>query len=131
MQTPWEKAKRKTRSQRQEERLGKKGRPQINSGRTSWRSKRDAILYNILLVEARTTESDKISVSRSEWKTIRRQALQTPPGLLPAMHLEFSDVRLLVLDEQDADEFFNEFERLQERVRELGQPTLTSDDQLS
>jgi len=125
MELPWERAKKKTRSQRQEERLGKKGRPQINSGRTSWRSKRDAVLYDRLLVEARTTESNSISIHGSEWKDIRRQAMQTPPGLLPAMHLEIgNDVRLLVLDELDADNFFNDYENLKERVRELEGPKI-------
>jgi len=110
----------KTRSQKQEERLGKRGKAQINSGRTTWRSKRDAQIYDRLLVEARTTERGSISISKSEWKDIRKNAAQTPPGLLPAMHLEIQDVQLLVLDDRDAEEFFNRMEFLEERVRELG-----------
>jgi len=120
MDAPWDRSKRKTKSQKQEERLGRRGKPQINSGRTSWRSKRDAVLYDSLLVEARTTQADSISISGREWKTIRRQALQTPPGLLPSMHLEIqNDVRLLVIDEHDAEEFFNELVALRERVKEF------------
>jgi len=130
METPWSRAK-KTRSQLQEEGLGKRGRPQINSGRTAWTSKRDAQIYNRLLVEARTTERGSISISYSEWKDIRRQALQTPPGLLPAMHLEIQDVRLLVLDDRDANEFFTRMEYLEGRVRELEGPKANADDELS
>jgi hypothetical protein len=130
METPWQRAK-KTRSQLQEEGLGKRGRQQINSGRTAWTSKRDAQIYNRLLVEARTTERGSISISYREWKDIRRQAVQTPPGLLPAMHLEIQDVRLLVLDDRDANEFFTRMEFLEGRVKELEGPQTKSDDQLS
>jgi hypothetical protein len=127
---PWDRAKKKTRSQKQEARLGKRrnSKPQINSGRTTWTSKRDVQLYNLLLIEARTTEGNSIKVLESEWKDIRRDAMQTPPGMLPAMHLEFPKTRLLVLDDQDAEEFFNEFEFLRERVKILEGPKISSDD---
>jgi hypothetical protein len=118
METPWSKAK-KTRSQIQEAKLGARGKPQINSGRTSWTSKRDAKLYDELLVEARTTEKQSISISYSEWKDIRRQAQQTPPGLLPAMHLEIKDLHLLVLEDRDAEDFFNRMIWLEGRVKDL------------
>ena len=130
METPWQRAK-KTRSQRQEESLGKRGQPQINSGRTAWTSKRDARIYNLFLVEARTTERDTITISGKEWKQIRRAAQQTPPGLLPAMHLEIQDEQMLMIADSDAERFFNRMEYLEERVRELAGPKTSTDDQLS
>lgn len=123
LETPWHRAK-KTRSQKQEESLGKRGQPQINSGRTAWTSKRDARIYNRLLVEARTTERGSVSISYSEWKDIRKQAQQTAPGLLPAMHIEIQDVQLLVLEDRDADAFFNYMEQLEEKVREHEGPNV-------
>lgn len=133
MDAPWDRAKKKTRSARQEARLGERkgSKLQVNSGRNLWNSKRDAQLYNLLLVEARNTEGNSITVKESEWKDIRKEAMQTPPGLLPAMHLEFLKVKLLVLDDEDAQEFFNEFELLREKVRIYEGPQISSDSELS
>jgi len=130
LDTPWKKAK-KTRSQLQEESLGERGKLQINSGRTSWRSKRDAQIYNRLLVEARTTQSGSATIHYREWKDLRRQAAQTPPGLLPAFALEIQDLRLLVLDDLDADAFFTRMEYLEKRVEELEGPSPPNYDSLS
>lgn len=97
IETPWQRAK-KTKSQKQEERLGKMpgGKKQINSGRF-WRSKRDARLHNFL-IEARTTEAGSYRVERAEFLSIRKEALQTPPGLLPGMQIDLGDLHLIVTE---------------------------------
>lgn len=111
IETPWSRA-RKSRSERQEARLGSSegGSRQINSGRT-WRSKRDAKLYNFL-VEARTTENASYRIEKSEWLDIRKQGYQTPPGLLPAMQLEIQDLDLFVMEH-------SAFEAMQVEIMEL------------
>lgn len=118
VEIPWERAK-KTKSQRQEEKLGKRGEPTINSGRTSWTSKRDAKLYDRLLVEARQTDKKSYAISYPEFKSLRREAQQTPPGLLPAMQVDIQDLHLLILEDRDAEEFFNYMVFLEGRVKEL------------
>ena len=97
METPWQRA-RKTKSQLQEERNGRMegGSKQINSGRT-WRSKRDNVLHNFL-VESRTTDAGSYRIERDEWKDIRKQSFQTPPGHLPAMQIDLQDVHLMVTE---------------------------------
>lgn len=96
-ETPWARAK-KTKSQRQEERFGdmQGGRKQVNSGRF-WRSKRDAVLHNFL-VEARTTDAGSYRVEKKEFYSIKKEGLQTPPGLLPAMQLDLGELHLFVLE---------------------------------
>jgi hypothetical protein len=98
METPWQRAKEKTKSQRQEERLGKMegGSKQVNSGRF-WRFKRDAVLHNFL-IEARTTDAGSYRISRGEFLDIRYNARQTPPGLLPAMQVDLGDLHLMVTE---------------------------------
>lgn len=100
LETPWQRAKTKTKSQRQEERLGKMdgGKAQVNSGRF-WRWKRDARLHNFL-IEARTTDAGSYRIERSEFIEIRKQARQTPPGLLPAMQIDLGDLHLMVTELQ-------------------------------
>lgn len=100
METPWVRAKKKTKSQRQEERLGKMegGRKQNNSGRF-WRWKRDAVLHNFL-IEARTSDKNSYRLDRSEFLDIRKEARQTPPGLLPAMQIDLGDLHLMVTELQ-------------------------------
>lgn len=97
LDTPWNRA-RKTKSQRQEERLGKMpgGEKQNNSGRF-WRWKRDGKLHHFL-IECRTTETPSYSIKKGEWLDIRRQAFQTPPGLLPGMQIDIQDVSLIVIE---------------------------------
>ena len=100
METPWVRAKKKTKSQRQEERLGKMdgGKKQNNSGRL-WRWKRDAVLHNFL-IEARTSDTNSYRIDRSEFLDIRKEARQTPPGLLPAMQIDLGDLHLMVTELQ-------------------------------
>ena len=120
-ETPWLRAKGKTKSQRQEERLGKMegGSKQVNSGRL-WRWKRDARLHNFL-IEARTTDAGSYRVERKEFLDIRRQARQTPPGLLPAMQIDLGDLHLMVTELsafQDAQMRIIELEAALEDARE-------------
>lgn len=98
--TPWKRAK-QLRSGLQEEGIARMrgGKKQVNSGRF-WRWKRDAILHEFL-IEARTTDkrdSDSYRISRKEFLSIRKEALQTPPGLLPAMAIQIQDLHLMVME---------------------------------
>jgi hypothetical protein len=97
MDTPWTRA-RKQRSEKQESRIGKMegGRKQVNSGRF-WRWKRDGILHSFL-VEARTTEVESYRIEKKEFQQIRKQAFQTPPGLLAAMQIDIQDLQLMVTE---------------------------------
>lgn len=97
MDKPWDRA-RKTKSQLQEDRLGRMegGKKQVNSGRT-WLSKRDAVLRNFL-IEARTTDKGSYRIEEAEWLDIRKQSFQTPPGLLPAMQIDFTRTHLMVIE---------------------------------
>ena len=100
MQTPWDRA-RKTRSQRQENRLANSegGQAQNNSGRF-WRWKRDGKLFQFL-VECRTTEKESYRIEAKEWKAIERHANQTP-GSVAAMQIDIGDdVKLVVLNERN------------------------------
>jgi hypothetical protein len=96
-ETPWARAK-KTKSQRQEERNGKMegGSKQINSGRF-WRSKRDNRLHNFL-VESRTTDAGSYRIEKKEFLDIKREGLQTPPGLLPSMQIDLGELYLMVIE---------------------------------
>lgn len=121
METPWQRAKTKTKSQRQEERLGamEGGSKQHNSGRF-WRWKRDARLHNFL-IEARTTDAGSYRIERKEFLEIRKQAWQTPPGLLPAMQIDLGDLHLMVTELQafqDAHMRIIELEEALARERE-------------
>lgn len=100
MLTPWQRAKGKTKSQRQENRLGEMegGKKQVNSGRF-WRWKRDAVLHNFL-IEARTTDKASYRIERKEFLDIRREARQTPPGLLPGIQVDLGDLHLMVTELQ-------------------------------
>jgi hypothetical protein len=105
MDTPWSRA-RKTRSQLQEERIGDMpgGQKQVNSGRF-WRWKRDGILHEFL-IEARTTEKGSYSINKEEFQKIKREALQTPPGLLPGMQIDIQDLSLIVVETKDWQEIY-------------------------
>lgn len=94
--TPWGRARR-TQSERQERRLGKlpTGKKQINSGR-HWFSKRDVRLGGFL-VEARTTGSASYTLSRPEFDKLTREAFGSPPGMLPAIQLDFENPDTLSL----------------------------------
>lgn len=107
IESPWDRAK-KTKSQRQEERIGKRddGQLQINSGRTSWTSKRDGVLGRVykFLVEARTTDKGSYRVERQEFLDLKKQAFQTPPGLLPMVQVDIQDLSLVIMELKDFDE---------------------------
>jgi hypothetical protein len=121
METPWDRATR-TKSQRQEERIAKleDGKLQVNSGRSLWTSKRDGTLGRIykFLVEARTTDKDSYSIKRKEFLDLRKQAFQTPPGLLPMFQVDIKDLSLAVLELKDFQEFQSRMVDLEERVAE-------------
>ena len=106
MDTPWSRAVR-TRHERQERKIGNLpgGQKQIGSGRI-WRWKRDGILF-AFLIEARTTTKKSYSISAEEFKEIQKEALQTPPGLLPAMQIDISDVSLMAIRLVDFNELHN------------------------
>ena len=110
-ETPWSRA-RKTKSQRQEERLGKMegGRQQPNSGRF-WRWNRDAVLHDFL-IEARTTDAGSYRIEGEEFKQIKKQAISTPRGLLPGMQIDFPGLYLMVIE-------LSAFQDLNMRVLEL------------
>lgn len=101
MDTPWDRAKAQQKSQKQEKRIGNLpgGRKQINSGR-NWFSKRDVRLGGYL-VEARITDAQSYTIKKKEFEQITSEAIQTPPGMLPAMMLEIAGLRLVVTREQD------------------------------
>lgn len=96
-ETPWLRAK-KTKSQRQEERNGKMegGSKQINSGRF-WRSKRDNTLHSFL-VESRTTDAGSYRIDKKEFLDIKRDGLQTPPGLLPSIQVDLGELHLMIVE---------------------------------
>lgn len=119
METPWQRAKGKTKSQRQEERIGamEGGQKQVNSGRF-WRFKRDAILHNFL-IEARTTDAGSYSVSRKEFISMRQEARKTPPGLLPAMQIDLGDLHLMVIELQAFQDMSMRVIELEEQLEAL------------
>jgi len=110
-ETPWARAKDK-RSQKQEKRISEMegGAPQVNSGRL-WRWKRDARLHNFL-IEARTTDKESYRIEKREFLQMRKDALQTPPGLLPGMQIDIQELHLMVVE-------LNAFQELSLRVIEL------------
>lgn len=93
---PWKRAV-KAKHVRQEQRLGKLpgGLQGVNSGRL-WRFKRDGRLWD-WLIEARTTEKQTYAISVDEFKKIAREAISTPPGLLPAVQLDIQDESLMII----------------------------------
>lgn len=99
---PW-KDKLKSRHRQQEDGL------QVThpaSGRL-WRWKRDGRFFD-WLVEARTTEAGSYTIKYDEWQAIKRNALQTPPGCMPAMDIEIKDVQLMVVEKEVFEEIFNQ-----------------------
>lgn len=95
LQLPWKRAG-KSKSQRQEERIGnmRGGQKQNNSGRF-WRWPRDAKLHDFL-VEARTTDAKSYSIKYEEFQQLAKQAYRTPPGCQPAMQIDIRDLQLFV-----------------------------------
>lgn len=120
MQTPWERARKKTKSQRQEERLGEfqGSRRQPGSGRIPGLS-RDARMFDNFLVEARTTDARSYAVGVDEFQKITQEALRTPPGCLPAMQVTIQGVELWVMRLADQDAQQIEISTLRKEVSEL------------
>lgn len=119
MDAPWDRAS-KTKSRRQEERNAKLegGGLQINSGRSSWTSKRDNTLGRVykFLVESRTTDNDSYRIDRKEFLDIKKEAMQTPPGLLPAMQIDINGLSLFIVQLKDFEEFQTRMLDLEEKV---------------
>jgi hypothetical protein len=100
------------------------GKRQANSGRL-WRWKRDAILHDYL-IEARHTDAGSYRIERAEFLQLRKQALQTPPGLLPAMQVDLGDLHLMVTELQvfqDAQIRILELEAMLDAAQESKAPT--------
>lgn len=114
MDTPWTRA-RKSRSEIQEDRLGKmpEGQRQVNSGRF-WRWARDGIVWNFLF-EARTTEKESYTIQRKEFLQMRTQAFQTPPGLKAGMQIEIQDLNLTVIETSDFQSMYTRLVELEAR----------------
>lgn len=115
METPWSRA-RKQRHELQENRIGRTpgGEKSVNSGRI-WRWKRDGKLHEFL-VEARTTQAESYRIERKEFLNIRREALQTLPGLLPSMQIDIRELSLLLIQLKDFNDLYSELLQLREKV---------------
>lgn len=128
IEIPWDKAK-KTKSQKQEERNSKfiGGALQINSGRSTWTSKRDNVLGSIyrFLVECRTTDKGSYSIQRKEFYDLKKQALQTPPGMLPMFQIDLQELSLAVIELSDWNEFQARMVDLEEQLKEKGDENYT------
>lgn len=101
------------------------GSRQINSGRTSWQSKRDNKLFEFL-VEARTTNAGSYSISYDEFLDLKRQAHATPPGFMPAMQIDIRDLQGIFIElraftemQRMLIEMEAQVQNLQERLNEL------------
>jgi hypothetical protein len=118
METPWQRAKVKTASQRQEERNGRMpfSSKQPNSGRF-WRWKRDGIVWNFL-VEARTTTAGSYRVDKEEFQKVRREAITTPPGLKPGMQIDLGELQLWVMELPDWEAVYTRLVELESRLGE-------------
>jgi hypothetical protein len=119
METPWDRAA-KTKSEKQEETISRMpgGSKQINSGRSVWTSKRDNILGLVFkfLVEARTTDKKSYRVNKQEFLDLRKQAFQTPPGLLPMMVVDIDGLVIAVVELKDMNEIQTRMLDLEEKL---------------
>lgn len=103
LETPWTRA-RKLRTQLQEEGLNRipGGRKGINSGRFK-RFPRDGRIYDFL-IEARTNQkkgAKSARIEKQEWLDLKKQALQEPGGMKPAMQISIDEVELVVIELRD------------------------------
>lgn len=122
LDTPWQRA-RKLKSQKQEERLdtipgGKKG---INSGRFK-RYPRDGRIYDFL-IEARTNEkrgAKSARIEKQEFLDLKRQALQQPGGMKPAMQISIDELDLMVIELADFNDMQAALITLAERDSDEG-----------
>ena len=127
LDAPWNRA-RKTKSQLQEERLGKTegGSTQINSGRSTWTSPRDNIVGRVyrFLVEARTTDRGSYSISHREFSDLTKQAVRA--DLLPMIQLDIKDQQLAIIRLRELDQLQNELIDALGRLREMEERHATS-----
>lgn len=116
METPWQRAKGITKHEAQERRLGtlRGGEKHPGSGRL-WRWKRDGRIHTFL-IEARTTTKKTYTINSEEFKEIQKEALSTPPGLLPAMQIDIRDVSGIFIRLADFDEILNRLFDLEAQV---------------
>lgn len=123
-EVPWKRAA-KTKSQLQEQRLGKRedGQEQVNSGRSTWTSRRDNVIGSVyrFLVEARTTDKASYRIEAQEFRDLTKQATQTPPGLLPMIQLDLQELELGIYRLRDIDDMQRTIVDLQERVNGTSQ----------
>lgn len=116
LETPWRRA-RKLRSQAQEENLNRipGGQKGVNSGRFK-RFPRDGRIYDFL-IEARTNQkrgAKSARIDKEEWLDLKKQALQQPGGMKPAMQITIDEVELIVIE-------LNDFTDMQARLIMLGE----------
>lgn len=123
LETPWQRARR-TRHEDQEIRNGSQPGTsrQVNSGRF-WRWKRDNIMHEFL-VETRRTDAGSYRVDAKEFREIEKDALHTPPGLLPGIQVDIRDLRLFIMRDSDFQQMnlrLRELEAIVDVLRERGQ----------
>lgn len=92
----------------QERRTARKpgARAQVNSGRT-WSSLRDVKQSSPLghvLIDNKTTDAESYRVTKTDFKSLKRDANRTPPGCHPALQVDLQELRLLVIEEDLWDE---------------------------
>lgn len=90
----------KTRDRREEEDLAKRsgGQRVSNSGRG--RQKGD-VRHNGFLYDHKYTDNDSYSITKATFEKITRDAIATPPGVMPALVLNINGLRLVVMREAD------------------------------
>lgn len=88
------------------------GSKQINSGRTTWRSPRDTKLYSFL-IENRTTKGNSYCLSGHEFQQLKQQARRTPPGMHPAIQVDYEQhgLELITVELRTFHEILTELER--------------------
>lgn len=104
--TPWDRANdQQRRARRSEQELAKRpgAQAQPNSGRFWW-AKRD-IRWGGFLIERRYTDAGSYRIDKTEFEEITRNAIGTPPGQLPGLSIDFGDMKLIVLREEDHEYF--------------------------
>jgi hypothetical protein len=94
--------------QKQEKEVAERRGGVMNAGSGSgWRRKNDVRERGSLLRilwEMKQTDNQSIQINRGKWLSLRRNALLE--GMMPAMHLQIRDVKLVVISEDDFDERF-------------------------
>lgn len=101
--TPWQRARVGRRARRSEEQAARQegGRRQPASG-SKWFAKGD-VRANGFLIDDKFTDASSYRLTADDWTKITREALQTPPGMLPSMRISIKGApRLRVFREEDA-----------------------------